>query len=119
MEIQSEQKIHQIDATGKSLGRLASEIASILRGKENPDFAAYKESGDVVVVKNSGRILLTGKKLEKNTYFSHSGYPGGERHKSVKTVFEKNPGEVLRRAVLGMLPPNRLRPRIIKRLKFE
>ncbi|MDP3093443.1 MAG: 50S ribosomal protein L13 [bacterium] len=112
-------KIHTIDASGKPLGRLASQIALLLRGKQEASFLPYKESGNVVIVKNADKILITGKKKDQKTYFSHSGYPGGEKHTSLKKVFETRPEDVLQRAVIGMLPGNKLSQKIIKNLKFE
>ena len=112
-------EIHTIDATGKVLGRLATEIAVLLRGKHKPDFVPYKDMGDFVVVKNVDKIKVTGKKIEKKKYYRHSGYLGGLKEIPLKKLFEKNPAEVLRKAVWGMLPNNKLRPEQIKRLKFE
>jgi len=114
-----EKKIHTIDASGKPLGRLASEIAQLLRGKQDPKFLPYKKSEDVVVVKNVEKLVLTGKKKDQKAYFSHSGYPGGEKHTPLGKVFGPRPEEVLRRAVKGMLPHNKLSFEIIKKLKFE
>lgn len=113
-----ERKTHTIDAAGKVLGRLASQIAVLLRGKNKPGFAPYKDFGDNVVVKNADKIKITGAKLEQTQYFRHSGYLGGERETPLKKVFKENPGEVLKRAVSGMLPKNKLRIKMIKRLKF-
>lgn len=112
-------EIHTIDATGKVLGRLATEIAVLLRSKHKPDFVPYKDMGDFVVVKNVDKIKVTGKKIEKKKYYHHSGYLGGLKETPLKKLFEKNPAEVLRRAVWGMLPSNKLRPEQIKRLKFK
>ena len=109
---------HTIDASGKVLGRLATEIAILLRGKNKPDFVPYKDSGSLVTVKNIEKIIISGKKMEKKKYYRHSGYLGGLKETSIKTVFKKNPSEVLRRAVLGMLPKNKLRAKQIRRLKF-
>ena len=106
----------QIDAANQPLGRLASRIASILRGKTNPKFQPYKLSDEKVIVENVGKIKFTGRKLEQKKYFHYSGYPGGLREKKMGEVFKKNPAEVLRRAVLGMLPKNRLRKEMIKNL---
>ena len=106
----------QIDAANQPLGRLASRIASILRGKTNPKFQPYKLSNEKVIVGNVGKIKFTGRKLEQKKYFHYSGYPGGLREKKMGEVFKKNPAEVLRRAVLGMLPKNRLRKEMIKNL---
>lgn len=115
----SKQKQYIIDASAKPLGRLASEIARILRGKDDPNFVPYKESNTVVLVKNTKKVFLTGRKMEQKSYFSHSGYPGGEKHTPIKKILLRDPREVLKRAVLGMLPQNRLKSRIIKRLRFE
>jgi len=109
---------HTIDATGKVLGRLASEIAVLLQGKHKPDFFPYKDMGDFVIVKNVDKLKITGRKLEAEKYFRHSGYPGGVKETLLKTLFKTKPQEVLRRAVLGMLPKNKLRAKMIKRLKF-
>jgi large subunit ribosomal protein L13 len=110
---------HTIDAKDKVLGRLATQIAGLLRGKQRPDFAPNKDAGDVVVVKNADKIKVTGKKYTDKIYYRHSGYLGGLKQKTFKDIFEENPGEVLRKAVYGMLPKNKLRDRQIKRLKFE
>jgi large subunit ribosomal protein L13 len=101
------------------LGRLASEIAILLRGKCKPDFVPYKDMGDIVIVKNVEKIRVTGKKMEQKKYFHHSGYLGGLKERSFKSLFKKDPAEILRKAVFGMLPNNKLRAKIIKRLKFE
>jgi len=110
---------HTIDASGKVLGRLATEIAVLLRGKNKPDFVPYKEMGDFVIVKNASQIKVTGKKMDQKTYFRHSGYLGSEQNIPLKVLFQKDPGEVLRIAVYGMLPKNKLRPIQIKRLRFK
>jgi len=114
-----DRKTHTIDATNKVLGRLATQIAILLRGKHRPDFAPYKDTGDFVVVKNVDRIKFTGKKIEKKKYYHHTGYLGGLKEMPLKKLFKKNPSEVLRKAVYGMLPTNKLRAKQIKRLKFE
>lgn len=110
---------HTIDATGKVLGRLATQIAVILRGKDKVDFEPYKDIGDFVVVKNVEKLKFTGKKLEQKKYYHHSGYIGHLKETPLKTLLEQNPPEVLRKAVLGMLPKNKLRAEMIKRLKFK
>ena len=110
---------HTIDATGKVLGRLSTEIVLLLRGKNKPDFMPNKDSGAIVIIQNPGKIKITGNKMEDKKYFSHSGYIGNDKLTPMKKVFEKNPGEVIRRAVYGMLPKNKLRDEQIKRLKFE
>ena len=108
-----------IDASDKILGRLASKIAVLLRGKHRPNFVSYKDMGDFVVVKNVGEIKFTGKKKEQKKYYRHSGYMGGLKEVPLGVLFEKDPAEVLRKAVFGMLPKNKLRAKQIKRLKFE
>lgn len=110
---------HTIDATDKALGRLATEIVVLLRGKHKPDFVPNKDAGDFVIVKNISKIKFTGRKLEQKKYFHHSGYLGGLKEISLKNFFEKNPAEVLKKAVLGMLPKNKLKAEMIKRLKTE
>lgn len=113
-------KTYTIDASGKSMGRLASQAVLLLRGKDQADFAPHKESGNIVVVKNIEKMVLSGNKASQKSYFSHSGYPKGEKHTSLKQVLEKRGWpEILRRAVSGMLPKNRLRSRMIKNLRFE
>jgi len=114
-----ERKTHTIDATGKVLGRLATEIAILLRGKYKKDFVPYKDMGDFVVVKNVNKIKLTGKKMEKKIYYRHTGYLGGLKEISLKKLFKENPSQVLRKAVFGMLPKNKLRARQIKRLSIQ
>lgn len=114
-----ERKTHTIDATGKVLGRLATEIAVLLRGKQKSDFVPYRDMGDFVIVKNVSKLKITGKKMEQKKYFHHSGFLGGVREVPLKKIFKTNPAEVLRKAVFGMLPKNKLRAEQIKRLKFE
>lgn len=113
-----ERKTYTIDATGKVLGRLATEIAILLRGKHKPDFLPYKDIGDFVVVKNIKKIKLTGKKFDQKKYFRHSGYLGSLKEIPLKKIFEENPAWVFKKAVWGMLPKNRLRSKMIKRLKI-
>ena len=108
-----------IDVKGKVLGRIATEIAVLLRGKDKPDFAPNKDIGDIIIIKNIKDIKVTGKKYDKKIYYHHSGYLGGLKEEPYKKIFEKNPGEVLRKAVYGMLPKNKLRDKQIKRLKFD
>ena len=114
-----ERKTHTIDASNKVLGRLATEIAILLRGKNKPDFVLNKDMGDFIVIKNINKIKLTGKKKEKKIYYHHSGYLGGLKEIPFEKLFKRNPGEVLKKAVFGMLPKNKLRARQIKRLKVE
>ena len=110
---------HVIDATNKVLGRLASEIAKLLRGKHKPNFTSSQDVGDFVIVKNVKNLKITGKKMEQKKYFRHSGYLGGAKFIPLKKLFKEKPGEVLRKAVYGMLPKNKLRSRMIKRLKIK
>lgn len=109
----------EVDAANQPLGRLASRIALILRGKTSPEFQPHILSKEKVLVHNVGKIKFTGRKIQQKKYFHYSGYPGGLREKKMKDVFEKNPAEVLRRAVWGMLPKNRLRKEMIKNLMFK
>jgi large subunit ribosomal protein L13 len=112
-------KTHLIDATDKVLGRLASEVAVLLRGKHKLDFAPHKDIGDFVVIKNIKNLKITGKKMDQKKYFRHSGFLGGTRFTSFRELFEKNPAEVFKKAVYGMLPKNKLRAKMIKRLKMS
>lgn len=114
-----ERKTHTIDAANKILGRLATKIAVLLRGKNKTDFALNKDIGDFVVVKNIKRIKVTGKKFENKIYYHHTGYLGGLKEIPFKKLFKKDPGEVLKKAVFGMLPKNKLRAKQIKRLKID
>ena len=109
----------QIDAANQAIGRLATKIAIILRGKDQPEYNPRLDSGAAVEVINIAKVKITGNKLEQKTYYSHSGYPGGLKTKTMKDVFAKNPAEVLRRAVWNMLPKNKLRQEMIKRLHIS
>jgi large subunit ribosomal protein L13 len=111
-----ERLTYTIDAAGRPLGRLATQIAVLLRGKDKPSFAPHKDEGAMVVVNNASQIKITGRKLKQKTYYHHTGFPKGFRQVSLQTLAQKKPKEPLRRAVLGMLPKNKLRPRMIKRL---
>jgi len=108
--------IIKIDAAGEAIGRLASRIALILRGKNKPEFIFHKDEGDIVEVINIDKVKFTGKKLEQKKYFKYSGYPGGLKTKKISELKEKNLAEILKHAVRHMLPANKLRSRIIKRL---
>jgi len=112
-----ERKWWLIDAEGKVLGRLATEIAVLLRGKKNPAFVEFMDSGDFVIVINAEKVKLSGRKLEQKKYYSHSGYPGGIKEKNVKELLEKKPEEVIRKAVWGMIPKNKLGRAVYKKLK--
>ncbi|OGD32213.1 50S ribosomal protein L13 [Candidatus Azambacteria bacterium RIFCSPHIGHO2_02_FULL_52_12] len=111
-----ERNAHTIDATDKSLGRLATEVALLLMGKNKATFQRHIDGGDSVDVFNFDAVKITGNKREQKTYYRHSGYPGGLKEEKLKNLLERNPGEVLKKAVYGMLPKNKLRPLMIKRL---
>jgi len=111
-----ERKLHKLDATDKSLGRLASQIALILRGKNKPEFQPHLDLGDIVEVSNIKFVKFTGKKLDQKEYHHYSGYPGGLKTIKLKDLQAKDPTEALRRAVFEMLPDIRARKDIIKRL---
>jgi large subunit ribosomal protein L13 len=113
-----QRNVHTIDATDKVLGRLASSIAILLRGKNKISFQPHLDEGDIVNVKNVGKLKVTGNKMEQKVYYRHSGYPGGIKSKQLKDLMNDKPSEVLRKAVYNMLPKNRLRSEMIKRLRF-
>ncbi len=106
-----------VDASGKTLGRLASEIASVLRGKHHPEYSPHLSLGDHVVVVNAEKVHLSGNKRQQKLYYSYSGYQGGLRIRSFQEVMAKDPGQVVQHAVKGMLPHNRLGRRLMKKLK--
>lgn len=106
-----------IDATGQNLGRLASDIARVLRGKHKPQFTPNADVGDFVVVTNARHIRVTGNKLANKMYYRHSGYPGGLRQANLETVLERQPERVLEEAVRGMLPHTRLGEAMFAKLK--
>lgn len=106
-----------VNAEGKILGRLATEIAVILRGKKNPRFVPHMDAGDFVIVVNAEKIRVTGRKIEDKLYHSHTLYPGGLKTATLKDLLEKKPEEVIRRAVWGMIPKNKLGRAIYKKLK--
>ncbi|PJE69645.1 MAG: 50S ribosomal protein L13 [Candidatus Staskawiczbacteria bacterium CG10_big_fil_rev_8_21_14_0_10_38_10] len=110
---------HTIDATGKILGKLAVEIAILLRGKHKSSYVPNQDIGDFVLIKNVDKIKFSGKKFDKNIYYHHTKYLGGLKQTPLKILFKKDPAKVLRMAVSGMLPKNKLRARQIKRLKAE
>lgn len=106
-----------VDAEGKTLGRLASEIATALRGKRKPEYTPHIDTGDFVVVVNAEKVHVTGKKREDKIYWRHSGFPGGIKSRSLNEMLERQPDEVIRKAVKGMLPRNRLARRQLTKLK--
>ena len=107
-----------VDAEGQTLGRLATQIADTLRGKNKPEYTPHVDTGDFVVVVNAEKIAVTGKKLDEKMYYRHSGYPGGLRTRTMREQLQRRPTEVLRKAVKGMLPRNRLARQQITKLKI-
>jgi len=103
-----ERKWYVVDATGKRVGRLASEVAAILRGKHKPQFTPHVDTGDFVIVVNAEKIVFTGKKLENKLYYRHSGYPGGLKATSASDMLKKHPERIVEMAIKGMLPHNSL-----------
>jgi len=116
-ELSALDKWYVIDAADQVLGRVATRAATILTGKHRPQYAPFLVSGDHVIILNAGKIKLTGQKLEQKVYRHHTLYPGGLREVAAKKVFENNPDHMVIEAVLGMLPKNKLRKRMVKRLK--
>ena len=107
-----------VDAEGKTLGRLATQIADTLRGKLKPQYTPHVDTGDFVIVVNAEKIQVTGNKLDQKRYYRHSGYPGGLRSRTLREQLDRRPTEVLRVAVKGMLPKNRLARQQITKLKI-
>src|SRR5918995_1714021 len=112
-----ERRWHVVDAEGKTLGRLATRIADVLRGKDKPQYTPHVDTGDFVIVVNAEKIAVTGKKLDEKRYYRHSGYPGGLRSRTLREQLDRQPTEVIRKAVKGMLPRNRLARTQITKLK--
>lgn len=110
-------KWYLVDASGMILGRLASQVAHILRGKHNPNFAPHKDMGDTVIVVNAEKIRLTGKKLEQKKYIWHTGYPGALKFKLYKELIKTKPEDIVKKAIVGMLPHNKLGSQMAKSLK--
>ncbi|MBS4959970.1 MAG: 50S ribosomal protein L13 [Clostridiales bacterium] len=111
-----ERKWYVVDANGKTLGRLASEIAKVLRGKNKPTYTPFLDTGDYVIVINADKIAVTGKKMENKVYTHYTGYIGGLKQTTLKNMLQKKPAEVLRHAVKGMLPKNALGRQMFKKL---
>ena len=107
-----------IDAEGQTLGRLATEIARLLRGKNKPQYTPHVDTGDFVVVVNVEKVVVTGKKAEQKVYRRHTGYPGGLREMSYEVMLARKPTEILRRAVRGMMPKTRLGRQQLRKLKI-
>jgi large subunit ribosomal protein L13 len=113
-----ERKWFVVDAQGQTLGRLATRIATVLRGKHKPIYTPHMDCGDYVIVVNADKIHVTGQKLEQKTYYRHSGYPGGLRQVSLRRQLQVHPDRVIEAAVRGMLPHNRLGRKMFKKLKI-
>jgi len=112
-----EQAWRLVDADGQILGRLATEIADTLRGKNKPAYTPHVDSGDFVIVVNAEKVRVTGKKLDQKIYYRHSGYPGGLRERTLAEQLARRPEEVIRKAVKGMLPKNKLAAAQLRKLK--
>ena len=106
-----------VNAEGKTLGRLASEIAQVLRGKHKPIYTPHLDCGDYVIVVNADKVQVTGRKLDQKMYYHHTGYPGGIKSISLRNQLQKHPERVLQAAVRGMMPKNRLGRKMLKKLK--
>ncbi len=114
--MKKQRKTIEIDATGQAVGRLSSQIAMILMGKHEPDYDRSLDTGDMVKVINASKVIFTGNKLVQKDFRHHSMYPGGIKTKAMKHVFEENPADVILHAVSGMLPKNRQRDDLLRRL---
>jgi len=112
-----EREWYVVDASGQTLGRLATQVARILRGKHKPIYSPSVDTGDYVVIVNAERIRVTGRKLDQKMYYRHSGYPGGLKEITLRNLLQKHPTRVIEHAVRGMLPKNRLGRRMFKKLK--
>lgn len=115
-KLNNEIRTHQIDASGKILGRLSTEVSILLRGKNKPQFRPYMLVGDKVIVFNVSKIKVSGHKMTQKKYYRHSGYIGNLKTETMQDVFRKNPSEILKRAVRGMLPKNKLQDKWMKNL---
>ena len=111
-----ERKWYVVDAEGKTLGRVATQVATVLRGKHKPTYTPHVDCGDYVIVINAEKVVLTGNKLDDKMYYNHSGFPGGLRERNAKTMIEKYPEEMVQRAVKGMLPKGPLGRKMLKKL---
>ena len=111
-----ERKWFVVDAEGQTLGRLAAEVAKVLRGNHKPTFTPHMDTGDYVIVVNADKVVLTGKKLIQKTYFRHSGYPGGATYTQAGHMLEKHPERVVEMAIKGMLPKNKLGAQMFRKL---
>jgi len=108
---------HLVDANGKTLGRLASAVASVLKGKTKPVYTKHVDTGEFVIVVNADKVHLTGKKLDQKIYYSHSGYPGGLKSVTAGTLMKAKPEQVIKMAIEGMLPKTRLGKQMLSKLK--
>lgn len=113
-----DRKWYLVNAEGKILGRLSTELAKILKGKNKPIYTPHLDTGDFVIVVNAGKVTLTGKKLKDKIYYHHTGYPGGIKQVSAEKLLAKKPTEMIRMAVKGMLPKNSLGRQMIRKLKI-
>ena len=113
-----DKKWYVVDAEGKTLGRLASRIATVLRGKHKPEYTPHVDTGDFVIVVNSEKVTLTGNKWDQKIHYKHSQYPGGLKTKTYSELRENNPQEIIRHAVDGMVPNNKLGKKMMKKLKI-
>ena len=116
--LEVERKWYVVDAEGQHLGRLATEIVRVLRGKNKPQYTPHVDVGDFVVVVNADRVAVTGRKAEQRVYRRHSGYPGGMKETSYEQMLARKPTEVIRKAVYGMMPKTRLARKQFKKLKI-
>ncbi len=112
-----QKKWHVVNAEGKIVGRLATKVATILRGKDKPQFTPHADCGDFVIVVNAEKVNFSGKKWIQKTYYWHTGYPGGLRSITADKLLEKKPEEIIKKAVWGMLPKNKWQKKLIQRLK--
>lgn len=117
-EADIERKWILVDASGQTLGRLASRIAQVLKGKHKPTYSPHMDGGDYVVVINADKIAVTGRKLDQKNYYRHTGYPGGIREINLRGLLERHPTYAVKFAVRGMLPKNRLGRRMLRKLKI-
>jgi large subunit ribosomal protein L13 len=113
-----EKKWYLIDGEGKTVGRVATKIANLLRGKEKPQFTPHADTGDFVIVVNADKLRFTGKKWDQKTYYWHTGYPGGIKSIPAESLAKKHPEDILKKAVWGMLPKNKWQKKLITRLKI-
>ncbi|HKG17304.1 MAG TPA: 50S ribosomal protein L13 [Solirubrobacteraceae bacterium] len=113
----AERNWYVVDASGRTLGRLATRVADALRGKRKPEYTPHVDTGDFVIVVNAEKVAVTGDKLAQKRYYRHSGYPGGLRYRTLREMLDRRPEEVIRKAVKGMLPRNRLSRKQLTKLK--